>query len=89
MDKAHVFLREDQRAALKDIARRTGAKQSELIRKGVDLVIEESESQEADRRLALLNIFGIWRDRSDLDARLSIGRDALDARSSGEDRLTA
>ena len=89
MDKAHVFLREDQRAALKDIAKRTGAKQSELIRKGVDLVIEASESQEADRRLALLNIFGIWRDRGDLDERLADGRRDLDARAIEDGRLTA
>lgn len=89
MDKAHVFLRDDQRSALKDIAKRTGAKQSELIRQGVDLVIEAAESKDADRRVALLNIFGIWRDRDDLETTLADSRRAVGERPSSDQSLTA
>lgn len=89
MDKAHVMLRDDQREALKDIARRTGAKQSELIRQGVDLVIEAQESRLADRQVALLNVFGIWRDRGDLDGNLAEARRVAAARRPGDGRIPA
>jgi hypothetical protein len=67
MRKVQVFLREDQKAALKVMAARTGKRQSDLIRKGVDLLIDEAHSENADWRQVTRDVAGIWKDRSDLD----------------------
>lgn len=75
--KAQVFLREDQKAALQRLSRRTGRKQSELIRHGVDLAIAEAETHglqqveakapSGDWKQAWLSAAGVWADRDDLD----------------------
>jgi hypothetical protein len=68
MQKAQVFLREDQKTALRNLSRRTGRKQSELIRHGVDLAIAEAEKMpEEDWRAAWRAAAGSWSDRSDID----------------------
>ncbi|MEQ1929205.1 MAG: CopG family transcriptional regulator [Parvularculaceae bacterium] len=67
MQKVQTFLREDQKAALKRIAARTGKRQSDLIRQGVDLVIDRAENEKADWRAATDAVFGIWKDRTDLE----------------------
>ena len=67
MEKTQVFLREEQRDALREIAARTGQRQSALIRHGVDLVIAEIQSKTAEWRVALDGVKGIWADREDLD----------------------
>ena len=36
MVRTRIYLTEDQRAALRNIARQTGKKQSELIRRAID-----------------------------------------------------
>ena len=77
MRKAQVFLRTEQQAALKDIARRTGAKQSELIRRGVDLVIAEEASRQRDWKAAVEAAFGMWRDRPDIETALADARAQL------------
>jgi hypothetical protein len=66
MQKVQVFLREDQKSALRSIAARTGQKQSDLIRQGVDLLIDRTK-QEVDWREAILSGAGVWADRTDLD----------------------
>ena len=68
MRKIQVFLRADQKAALRTISARTGRKQSDLIRKGVDLVIEQAEGAQVDWREATRAAAGMWRDRTDLEA---------------------
>lgn len=67
MQKIQAFLRPDQKAALKRVSARTGRKQSDLIREGVDLVIEKSKGEKEDWREALLAAAGMWKDRTDLD----------------------
>lgn len=68
MRKVQVFLREDQKTALASIACRTGRKQSDLIRRGVDLLIERAENDDRDWRAAIRASAGIWRGRTDLEA---------------------
>ncbi|GIX28525.1 MAG: hypothetical protein KatS3mg123_2406 [Burkholderiales bacterium] len=65
--KSRFFLREDQKAALKSIAARTGQKQSDLIRKGVDLLIDRAQRQDVDWREATRAVAGMWKDRTDLE----------------------
>jgi len=67
MQKAQVFLREDQKKELRAIAARTGTRQSELIRRGVDLLIEEEHKQQTDWKAAWRQAYGMWKDREDLD----------------------
>jgi hypothetical protein len=68
MRKTQVFLTEDQLAALKRVARATGRKQSEIIRRGVELAVDEAKAvAEPDWKAAILSAAGIWKDRDDLD----------------------
>lgn len=68
MRKAQVFLTEDQFNALRKVAKATGRKQSEIIRRGVDLAVAETHhGGMAERNAALDAVFGMWADRVDLD----------------------
>jgi hypothetical protein len=80
MQKIQVFLREDQKAALKSIAARTGLKQSDLIRRGVDLMIDRAEIEQTDWREATRAVAGLWQDRTDLEERDRSFRDAAKRR---------
>ncbi len=48
MQRAQVFLRDDQKQSLRTITARTGRKQSDLIRSGVDLIIEKEQQRVSD-----------------------------------------
>ena len=67
MQKIQVFLREDQKSALKSISARTGQKQSDLIRKSVDLLIDRMKREDVDWREATRSAAGMWKDRTDLE----------------------
>ena len=82
MERIQVFLRPDQKAALKAIAARTGRKQSELIRTGVDLVIEHARREDAGWRAATRGAAGLWKDHGDLDNTLRTLRRAAKRRFS-------
>jgi hypothetical protein len=77
MQKVQTFLREDQKTALRRIAARTGQKQSDLIRKGVDLVIDRAQNEKADWRVATDSAAGIWKDRTDIDDLIREMRDRV------------
>lgn len=68
MRKIQVFLREDQKAALAAIAARTGQKQSDLIRRSVDLLIDWAKREDADWREATRLAAGLWQDRTDIES---------------------
>jgi len=68
VQKVQVFLREDQKAALKSLSARTGVRQSDLVRQGVDLLLEGAARQGTDWREATRMAARLWRDREDLDA---------------------
>lgn len=67
MQKIQVFLRADQKAALKSLAARTGKSRSALIRTGVDLLIERGAREGVDWRAATRAVAGLWKDRTDLN----------------------
>lgn len=67
MEKIQVFLREDQKAALRSLARRLGLRQSDLVRQGIDLLIDRAAERDADWRAATRAASGMWRDRADID----------------------
>ena len=68
MRKIQVFLREDQKTALKSLSARTGVRQSDLVRQGVDLLLEGASQRTTDWREATRAAAGLWRDRTDGDA---------------------
>lgn len=67
MQKIQVFLRDDQKVALKALAVRSGKKQSDLIRYSIDKYLEDSANEEKNWRQAAKHIAGLWRGRDDLD----------------------
>ena len=80
MQKAQVFLREDQKIQLQALAKLTGRKQSELIRRGVDMAIEEAKKTQANWRDGWSHACGIWKDREDIDSLLTDYRAEMDSR---------
>jgi hypothetical protein len=64
LQKIQVFLREDQKAALKNLSARTGVRQSDLVRRGVDLLLEERTARDDGWREATRAVAGIWRDHN-------------------------
>lgn len=67
MQRVRVFLRDDQKVALRSISARTGEKQSDLIRKSVDILIDRSKQQDTDWREATRVVAGLWQGRTDID----------------------
>ena len=80
MQKAQVFLRDDQKEQLKAIAARTGTKQSELIRRGVDMVIEVTLKEQTNWKRAWKQASGVWKDRDDIESTITDNRAQLNAR---------
>jgi hypothetical protein len=72
MPKVQVQLREDQTAALRSIAARTGQRPSDLIQRGVDLLIETAKTDDGEWREGLLSVAGAWSGHDDLE---SLNRD--------------
>ena len=68
MRKIQVFLREDQKAALQSLSARSGVRQSDLVRQGVDLLLERAARSQEDWREATRKVAGLWRDRDDIRA---------------------
>jgi hypothetical protein len=67
MQKIQVFLREDQKTALESLSARTGVRQSDLVRQGVDLLLEGASRGTTDWREATRAAAGLWQERKDLD----------------------
>ncbi len=69
MIKMQVYLRDEQKVALRKMAARTGTAESDLVRQGVDLMLEKKVQDSEDWKTALQGAFGMWKDRdmSDFD----------------------
>lgn len=63
----NVTIRDDQKEKLKAISVATGVAEDELIRQGIDLLIADKQSRTGDWRAAARGIYGMWKDRDDLD----------------------
>jgi len=64
MVRTQIYLTEHQRNELARIAKSVGKKQSELIRKAVDLVIDQLGHSR--REAVLRDAAGMWKNRSDI-----------------------
>jgi Ribbon-helix-helix domain len=68
MVRKQIFIREDQQERLKSVAAREGVAEAELVREGLDLVLErKAPAGDESWRDAVRNIEGMWKDRTDLD----------------------
>ncbi len=68
MVRKQLFIREDQQDELKTIAARDGVAEAELMREGIDLVLERKREAEDDSwKEGFRQIRGMWKDRTDLD----------------------
>lgn len=66
MVRTQIYLTEDERDGLNRLAKSTGLKQSELIRRAVDQLIDQHSYQ---RQAEIIGkTAGMWRERSDLPA---------------------
>lgn len=64
MVRTQIYLTEEQQRTLRELARRTGRKQSELIREAIDQYVTRGASVNyAD---LVQHGAGLWRDRADL-----------------------
>jgi len=64
MVRTQIYLTDEEKTALQDIANETGVSQSELIRHAIDRFIERQ--QEKDRKTLFQKARGLWKDREDL-----------------------
>ena len=64
MLRTQIYLTEEERAALRNLARETGQKQSELIRRAIDDFIARFQPRE--RLASLSQARGMWQERDDL-----------------------
>ncbi len=82
MVRTQIYLNEQERDALRLIARQTGKTQSELIRQAIDAFIANFSSR--DRLDLLREGRGLWRERDDLPdfraVREELDRDVRDMR---------
>jgi len=80
VQKIQVFLREDQKAGLKSLAAQTGARQSDLVRQGVDLLLEGAARQATDWREETRLAAGLWRDHEGVAAAVQELRESVKKR---------
>ena len=69
MIRKQVFIREDQQERLKATASRDGVAEAELVREGIDLVLEKkkiSKFEDDSWKKGFRKAAGIWKDRTDL-----------------------
>lgn len=64
MVRTQIYITETQRKELAQIAESLGKKQSEIIREGINLVIEQPRRN--FRENVLREAAGMWKDRTDL-----------------------
>ena len=66
MVRTQIYLTDEEKDGLNDIARRTGMRQSEIIREALDRFLEQNKTSRKD--LILSEAAGMWRGRDDLPA---------------------
>lgn len=76
MIRTQIYLTEEERAALKQLAEDRGTSQSALIREAVDTFLAARGTQSEEKRLD--ESFGIWKDRADVHETFRRTRDSMD-----------
>ena len=79
MQKIQIFLRKDQKDKLKRLAAMKGVTQSDLVRRGIDLVLAEDTGDD-DWKRATRELFGLWKDHESVDEVIREVRSGLSRR---------
>ena len=74
MIRKQVFITEEQERRLKALSEQLGVAQAEIVREGVDLVLDQREMV-MDVDAAVDQAFGIWKDREDVEALIQENRE--------------
>lgn len=69
MVRKQVLLTSGQSRRLRQRAAETGEAEAEIVRRGVDLVLDAGQADDADWKAAWRKAAGMWKDHDDLDAR--------------------
>ena len=90
MIRKQIYISEQQEAGLKAIAALSGRKESELLREGLDYIIETKTPREKkdveEWKEALRAVKGIWKDRDDIDEIMQESRRQLKERAKRYDQ---
>ena len=78
MIRTQVYLSRDQEQALKALALTSGARQSELIREAVDLLLSEKNAAQDQWRHALRDMKGMWSDLETIEDEMLTIRQEFD-----------
>lgn len=64
MIRTQVYLTQEEKLGIEELAERTGKSQSELIRLAIDRYLERVSDEARNKRMQ--EAFGLWREREDL-----------------------
>jgi len=78
MIRTQVYLSKEQEQALKALAMTSGARQSELIREAVDLLLSEKNARQYQWKQALQAMKGVWSEDSNAEQRMNTIRQEFD-----------
>lgn len=73
----HYYVRHDQDMALKALAKRLNTKPAELVRRGIDMVIEDNNRSQ-DWLVEMRKIKGLLKDDSGVEGRIRDARNSFD-----------
>lgn len=78
MVRTQVYLSREQEQALKSLALTSGARQSELIREAVDLLLLKKNASQKQWKQSLHDMKGMWSDDEDAEQRMQSIREEFD-----------
>lgn len=76
----NVAIPDEQMEKIRAISAQTGISEADLVRHGIDLMIAEKRQPTGDWREAVHALYGMWKDRDDIDDLIREGREQLKAR---------
>lgn len=80
MVRKQVFITTEQNTRLKSLAAATGDAEGQLVRRGLDLLLEREAARTVDWKAGLMELRGMWADRYDLDTFYAQRREARRSR---------
>jgi hypothetical protein len=67
MIRKQVFITPEQNRRLKERSALSGVAEAQLIREGIDIVLEKQMREDDDWKVGLRRIAGMWKDYDELD----------------------
>jgi hypothetical protein len=67
MIRKQVFITPEQNRRLKERAALSGVAEAQLVREGIDIVLEKQKRKDDDWKAGLRRIAGMWKDYDEID----------------------